>query len=444
MSVNRTEARLGQAAKLELSAQVLQAELLYTDILKETPDNLDALRAMSRLAHDRGDQGRALTFLEKAHKIDSASGEIGMDYAALLAANGQLREAIDILKDNLKVHPSMYVAWLFMGQLLEHQKESQSALRAYYEAVTRAQRAGAWMDEDTTPDRLFAVVVRAIELVRRGRKELLMCSYNEVRLSGDATELIRVDKALSGYLKEWNATPADPRQKPKFFYFPGLQDSPYHDPFLQPWAHQLKATFPQIRAEALKVWGEDQKFQNFLELSERGRMEDYVRGSGAEPSWEAFFFYRHGQRFDANHQRCPETSALLDSIELCRIGEQAPEICFSVLKPGTHLLPHYGVSNVRLVMHLPLIVPENCALNLVDAGEHHWAEGELVMFDDTYQHEAWNRSQSTRIVLLMDCWNPHLTQIERRAVGILIETITNLQLADRAVQAHQAKILGRP
>ena len=56
----------------------------------------------------------------------------------------------------------------------------------------------------------------------------------------------------------------------------------------------------------------------------------------------------------------------------------------------------------------------------------------MVMFDDTFLHEAWNRSDQTRIVLLMDCWNPHLTSVEKRAVKQLIETIGGLHEADRA------------
>jgi len=69
-----------------------------------------------------------------------------------------------------------------------------------------------------------------------------------------------------------------------------------------------------------------------------------------------------------------------------------------------------------------------------------WQEGRLMMFDDTYQHEAWNRSSQPRIVLLMDCWNPHLTHIERIAVKHLVETITDFQLVDRAFHASQIQV----
>jgi Aspartyl/asparaginyl beta-hydroxylase and related dioxygenases len=93
-----------------------------------------------------------------------------------------------------------------------------------------------------------------------------------------------------------------------------------------------------------------------------------------------------------------------------------------VLHPGTHILPHRGVTNTRLVAHLPLIVPRDCALNV--GGEiHAWPEGRCVIFDDTFEHEAWNRSDQTRVVLIMDCWNPDLSAAERAAIAELVAGI---------------------
>jgi aspartate beta-hydroxylase len=302
--------------------------------------------------------------------------------------------------------------------------------------VTRAQREGEWVDEASTPPALLDAVLDAIGRVRRGRRELFFGAFDAVRQQYGGESVARVERALLGYLRDWDSTPADPRQRPKFFFFPDLPNTPYHDPYLQPWAHRLQAAFPQIRADALRIVEEDRRLPNFI--PDNLRVEEYVSGDGPMPSWEAFFFYRHGERYDANHARCPQTSAALESIELCRIADQAPEILFSVLKPGSHINAHHGVTNVRLVMHLPLVVPDDCALNLVDRGEHRWREGEPVMFDDTYLHEAWNRSNRTRIVLLMDCWNPHLTDVEKLAVRQLIETITGLQIADRAARRAEA------
>jgi aspartate beta-hydroxylase len=78
-------------------------------------------------------------------------------------------------------------------------------------------------------------------------------------------------------------------------------------------------------------------------------------------------------------------------------------------------------------MHLPLIVPPDCALNIVGGASHHWKEGELMMFDDTFEHEAWNRSDQPRLIVLMDCWNPHLSGPEKMAVKQLVETLDALE-----------------
>jgi aspartate beta-hydroxylase len=67
-------------------------------------------------------------------------------------------------------------------------------------------------------------------------------------------------------------------------------------------------------------------------------------------------------------------------------------------------------------------VPDNCAIH-VGGEERVWHEGECFTFDDTFEHEAWNRSDSTRVVMLLDVWNPHLTEVEREAVTVLVEGI---------------------
>jgi len=99
-----------------------------------------------------------------------------------------------------------------------------------------------------------------------------------------------------------------------------------------------------------------------------------------------------------------------------------------VLRPGTHILPHHGICNARCVMHLPLLVPPDCALQLVDVGARTWTEGQPLMFDDTYLHESWNRSESIRVILLMDCWNPHLSAPERDAVVRVSELIGSMDV----------------
>jgi aspartyl/asparaginyl beta-hydroxylase (cupin superfamily) len=94
------------------------------------------------------------------------------------------------------------------------------------------------------------------------------------------------------------------------------------------------------------------------------------------------------------------------------IPHRAPLALFSRLKPGTHILPHHGMLNTRLICHLPLIVPEGCGLR-VGGESRAWQRGKLTIFDDSFEHEAWNRGTSDRTVLLFEIWRPDISADER-------------------------------
>lgn len=338
--------------------------------------------------------------------------------------------SLEQLEAAVAIEPSDPRDWLELGDLLARDGQSLPALMAWFEAVTRAQRQRKWIDATSTPADALESVINAIEQVRTRRREIYFGSYDALRTQHGGGALARIDRALSAHLRELDERPKDPRQKPRFFYVPDLPSEPYLDASSQPWSPVLRSAYPAIRREALGLLQDAEGFESFVRLRKGDRMENYL--GGGQPAWEAFFFFRHGKRFDDNHARCPITSKALESIDLCNIADHAPEICFSLLTAGTHIRPHYGVTNARVVMHLPLLVPRDCALNLIGAGEHVWQEGELVMFDDTFQHEAWNRSSEPRLILLMDCWNPALTVVERKAVSRLIETMGALHGAARA------------
>ncbi len=123
--------------------------------------------------------------------------------------------------------------------------------------------------------------------------------------------------------------------------------------------------------------------------------EKYLYNEG----WEVFGFYASGQRIDANCRLCPETAGLLETIPgMMTAG-------FSSLAAGTSIEPHVGASKSVLRCHLGLIVPEQCAIR-VGTQTAGWQEGKCMIFDDTFEHEAWNKSQRTRIVLLIDFQRP--------------------------------------
>jgi aspartate beta-hydroxylase len=262
-------------------------------------------------------------------------------------------------------------------------------------------------------------VRHAAQTVRAKRRAVLFDVIERLSAKHGATSLTRVEKCLRGHLQLEQVAPSDPRQAPTFLYFPGLPTTAYFDRSLFPWAEEFEAQTDAIRAELQRLLPSEQGRERVFTADDVEQQN--LRGMDEPPTWNGYYFYRYGERRDDNCSACPATSAALDRLPLSRVREHGPEVLFSVFTAGTHLLPHRGVTNTRLVGHLPLIVPEDCALNV--GGElHAWQEGRLVVFDDTFEHEAWNRSKQTRVVLIFDLWNPYLTEVEQEAVKEIVET----------------------
>jgi aspartate beta-hydroxylase len=422
-----SDARLSRADGHLRRGEVLQAELLFRATLNDHKDCAPAARALAAMAGNRGDFAAANHYLALVEALVPNDAGVMIDRAHVQIATGVLEQARATLERVVALHPQQHVAWLMLADTRDACGDSLGALKARYQGITRAQESGRWLDERTTDPEVLQAVLRNMQSLQKGQYTLLMQTLDGLTQELGRQDLSRVARAVSGYLGEWDATPPDPRQRPKFFYFPDLPPGPYHDPMLHPWAGAWRDSWQDVRDEAASLLAEDKDFESFLGLRPGQSAPEYVGGTNPNASWDAYFFYRRGERFDDHHARCPKTSAALDAIDLCRVAHQAPEVCFSVIRPQSTIMPHHGVTNTRLVMHLPLIIPGDCALNIVDGEPHHWREGELMMFDDTYQHGAWNHTDQARLIVLMDCWNPHLTPAERVAVTRIIELIDTIQ-----------------
>lgn len=188
-----------------------------------------------------------------------------------------------------------------------------------------------------------------------------------------------------------------------------------------PWLGQLEAATGTIRSELEAILAEPEPgLTPYISLPP-GVPANKWSGLDKSLDWGAFHLWKEGARFDEACDRAPRTAALVESLPICRIEGRAPNVFFSILKPGSHIPPHTGVTNVRSVVHLPLIVPERCEFR-VGGETRGWIAGEAFAFDDTIEHEAWNRSERNRAVLIIDVWNPYLSDHERRMICSLYGT----------------------
>ncbi len=421
MNLPALEVHLQQARQMASNGD-RRALAAFQDIVEQAPDCLEAQLFLSGVAMSEGRPRDALAQMRAASAQMPDNPHLRKSLAEAAAACGEIDEAISALRSAVSLAPYRYDAFLLLGKLLELRGDRHGAVRAYFRAVTRAQMAEQWLDEASIPARLRNDVLRAMAVVEAGRTEVLASLMSPLleRFGRDA--MVRVQACFDGFLGNRAIASPEPEQKPKFLYFPDIPSRRYLDPASLPGVDGLAAAYPEIRDEASRLLQDGGSFQPFLEFGSKDRPEDYLASQQGTPRWDAYFFYRHGEVFADHLATCPATAAALQAFPLCRIPGHAPEICFSLLAPDSHILPHHGVSNIRVVVHLPLVVPEGCALKV--AGEEHaWQPGCCMVFDDTFEHEAWNRSNQPRLILLMDAWNPYLTEAERLAMTELIEGI---------------------
>ena len=210
-------------------------------------------------------------------------------------------------------------------------------------------------------------------------------------------------------------------QEPRQFFFPELPQIQFYDRKDFPWLDKIEAATADIRAELMEIMKEDSAFKPYVEGSPR-QPQTGDRAMLNNPDWSAFYLWKHGEILPENTKRCPRTVSALADVPFAWVPKRSPSAMFSLLRPGARIAPHTGETNTRLICHLPLIVPPGCTFR-VGNETRDWVEGKAWVFDDTIEHEAWNRSNRTRVILLFEIWRPELSEEERRLVSAMFEAI---------------------
>jgi len=171
---------------------------------------------------------------------------------------------------------------------------------------------------------------------------------------------------------------------------------PIYDNTVFPWTKQLEHDWRAIRAELDRVLTRKDELPGFHELASD------VTAISQDRDWKSFLLCGYGFRSERNVKQCPETW------RACQKIPGLITVMFSIFEPGKHLPPHRGPYNGVLRLHLGLIVPqprEQLGIR-VEHDVYRWREGEAVVFDDAYEHEAWNYTPHTRVVLFVDFCKP--------------------------------------
>lgn len=318
----------------------------------------------------------------------------------------------------LAVQPFHLGALLMKGAALSRSGDDDSAVAPYQAAVTVAQQVR--QRGENLPPMLAAEVDRAAQWIGRyiAERSARIDKALAGRGLGPGRRSERIDEALAILRGELPIQ----LQQPTSFYFPGLPQRAFYERDEFDWVPALEAQTGAIKAELealLAVQAAD--FEPYVAA-------DADKSAGTAPNahlagstnWSAYHLLKGGQPVEGHAEQFPITLAALENTPIPRIAGRSPMALFSLLKPGAHIRPHHGLFNFRLICHLPLIVPAGCALR-VGNQERSWNEGQLLIFDDSMEHEARNQSDRQRIILLFEIWRPEIGEAEREALTVLLE-----------------------
>jgi aspartate beta-hydroxylase len=368
-----------------------------------------ALNTLGMRALQNGQYSEARDYLEKAVAADSGNPLLWFHLALTCRAQADAGGEAAALERALAIDPYFYLALLQKGTLLERQGKPRQAAKSYLSFLACLPAPAQ------QPAALKPAIERARRVIATNNAQLeqfILASLPKPAPDEHRSGSLRFDHCLDilfGRRKIY--TPA-----PTFMHFPHLPAIEFYDRAQFPWLGAFEAATADIRQELV----------NLLTAHPSG-VEPYVDYPDGSPlnqwkdlnksrKWGAYYLIRSGAPETENLARCPRTAELLAAAPLATVPSQAPTAFFSLLEPRTRIPAHTGVTNTRLVCHVPLIVPPGCGFR-VGAETREWKAGEAWVFDDTIEHEAWNDGDAPRAILIIDTWNPFLTAQERELVS---------------------------
>lgn len=374
-----------------------------------TREAIDALRA--------GNGAMARERFERA-----IAGESGMPAPWLLLAqachltgdDAAQEAALDrLLATDMRNLPAL----LMMGELKARNGDDRAANSCFTAALNMAAQSG-----NAVPQSLAPLLGRAQSFLAESQRRFEAHLHNCLNKAG--LDIGPNGRRICESLDLLHGRSEIFLQQPSMFYFPGLPQRQFYERDEFPWLAEVEAAVPAMQDELQAVLADEAGFAPYVEaVPGRPRPNNPLLEN---PDWSALYFWKGGVRIAENADCCPRTMAALEAAPIPVIEQRSPMALYSLLRPGTHIQPHHGLLNTRLICHIPLIVPGDCALR-VGNETRAWEEGKALIFDDSIEHEAWNRSDRTRIILLFEIWRPEIGAEERTALTAIFEAINEYQ-----------------
>jgi aspartate beta-hydroxylase len=411
-----TVLRLIQAAKSAGAAgRRTEADRLLASVARLAPSHPAVLNELGLQMLARGEAGKASELFRRATQADPKHPNLWSNLASSLHALNQLPEELDAIERALALEPRHLAALLQKGALMEATGDPRNAARVYRNALATLAPGAA------PPETVLAVIEHARAAVAQDHAALAaaieerLAAIRDSHGGGHYRRVERCIELLTG--RRTRFTP-----QPTFMYFPELPAVEFFERGDFPWLDTLEAASDDIRAELMSVLVADREgLEPYIAYPE-GLPINQWKELNKSRRWSAYFLWNQSEPQPPHLARCPRTAQALRAVPQCDVKGRGPTAFFSILESHTRIPPHTGVTNIRLTVHLPLIVPPHCGFR-VGSETREWVSGKAWVFDDTIEHEAWNESDVPRGILIFDIWNPFLTVAERDLIRAATEVV---------------------
>lgn len=360
----------------------------------------------------RRDPQGALQLLDQADALGRTHNGL-LNRALALRLIGDFQGSLAVLDDALAMQPYDFIALLAKAAMLEKLGGEKAAADTYRNALKIAP------PRSQCPPAIIAQIDHADGVVQRQAEALrdhMRSAVEDLRATLDPSTLDRFDEGLEIYA----GVKAPPKQEPILLNYPRLPAIPFYDRTLFPWLGELEAATPIIQAELTALLEESfDDFAPYIAYPKGAPVNQWGELNHSR-KWTSLWLWKDGEKQQSVCDRCPQTAALLESLPMARQESFAPTAVFSALQPHTHIPAHTGSANVRLLTHLPLILPGPARFRVGNTTRE-WKMGEAWVFDDTIEHEAWNDADEMRVILIFDVWNPYLTEAEQTLITAMMK-----------------------
>ena len=408
MSVDGVQGHLAEAQRASNAGRREQARTHFEAVVAIDSDNPTARNWLGADALARTDARTAVMHFEMACRREPRERSHWINLATAHRILSDARRERGALEQALSIDQTDLLAILRIAELHERLGEEGPAAKHWASLLALSSDI-----QDPSPE--FAKILGHAKEYVRARQQKLADAIDAAIDHELAKASVRDRRRMRVASEAWLGKRPIYANECEGLHYPFLPADEFFDPDHFPWIGKLEAATPTILAELRAILAEPSaELTPYISLPP-GMPENKWSGLNGSLDWGAFHLWKEGKRFDAACARAPLTAALVESLPICRIEGRAPNVFFSILKAGSHIPAHTGVTNVRSVVHLPLIVPEGCEFR-VGGETRTWREGQAFVFDDTIEHEAWNRSERDRAILIMDVWNPYLSDHEQAMI----------------------------